>query len=417
MISRKIHDLRHFTLILSIGAILNNILRYIFRILALFLLLASDYKYFTIIIWTHGIMLPFSSFLLHIPLTRKIREAKNEVMLHKTFKNFAFNYSITSIFSFMVFIFLSFYFFNALEPILIFFLASSLVFYSFSEFFIGLSNGFLMPIKSVVIPFVGNLIMGLLAIISLFVISLQNINSFIFFFGLSYLGSFLMGLYLYKTEIKNYLISGRKIIEKKEIKENIKNSLFLVSTNFVKNFSLLMSIITAASILSDISFKVFDLSLMIISLIAILGNSLTSALNSKKNLEKQPNLKFLKKNIIPIIIINFLILVFLLVTNLDRLVLLNFLGENSENSYYFIRISLFIPIPIIISAYFGGRILNFGEYSKYLISSIFGLMGSIIILFLAFSLNISYLLIIALIFEQIISLLFLIIYDYLQKRV
>ena len=412
MISRKIHDLRHFTLILTTGSILNNAFRYIFRILALFLLLASDYKYFTIIIRTFAIILPFSSFMLHIPLTRKIRDAKNEVMLHKTFKNFAFTYSITSIFSFMVFISLSFYFFNNLDTILIFFLASSLVFYSFSEFFIGLSNGFLMPIKSVLIQIAGNLILGLSAIISLFVISLQNLNSFIFFFGLGYLGSFLVGLYLYKTETKKYL-SGRNIIEKKEIKENIKNSLSLLSTNFAKNFSLWMSTIIAASILSDISFKVFDLSLMIITFISMFGNSLTTALNSKKKLEKQPNLKFLKKNIIPIIIINFLILVFLLLTNLDKIVLVNFLGESSEEWYYFIRLSLFIPIPIIISAYFGGRILNFGKYSKYLISSIFGLIGSLIILFLAYSLNIPYLLIIALIFEKIIYSLFLIIYDYL----
>jgi len=127
--------------------------------------------------------------------------------------------------------------------------------------------------------------------------------------------------------------------------------------------------------------------------------------------------KFLKKNIIPIVIINFLLLIFLLVTNLDKIVLINLLGVDSEKSYYFIRLSLFIPIPIIISAYFGGRILNFGEYSKYLISSIFGLIGSLIILFLAFSLNMSYLLIIALIFEKIIYSLFLIIYNYLQRRV
>ena len=411
MISRKIHDIRHFTLILTTGSIFNNAFRYIFRILALFLLLASDYKYFTIITRTFALMIPFSSFMLHIPLTRKIREAKNEVIIHKTFKNFAFTYGITSISSFMVFISLSFCFFNNLDTILIFFLASSLVFYSFSEFFIGLSNGFLMPIKTVVIQSAGSLILGLSAIFSLFVISLQNLNSFIIFFGLGYLGSFLVGLYLYKTETKKYL-SGRNIIEKKEIKENINNSLFLLSTNFAKNFSLWMSSIIAALILSDISFKVFDLSLMIISIVGIFGNSLTTALNSKKNLEKQPNLKFLKKNIILMIIINFLILIFLLVTNLDRIVLINFLGENSEKSYYFIRISLFIPIPIIISAYFGGRILNFGEYSKYLISSIFGLIGSLIILFLAFLFNISYLLIIALIFEKIIYLLFLIIYNY-----
>ncbi|KKL12181.1 hypothetical protein LCGC14_2538350, partial [marine sediment metagenome] len=237
MISRKIHGLRHFTLILTIGSISSNAIRYIFRILALFLLLGSDYKYFTIITRTFAIIIPFSSFMLHIPLTRKIREAKNEVMIHKTFKNFAFTYSITSIFSFIVFISLSFYFFNNLDTILIIFLASSLVFYSFSEFFIGLSNGFLMPIKSVVIQFVGNLILSLLAIISLFVISLQNLNSFIFFFGLGYLGSFLMGLYLYKTETKKYL-SGRNILEKKEIKENIKDSIFLMLTNFVKNFSI-----------------------------------------------------------------------------------------------------------------------------------------------------------------------------------
>ncbi len=412
MISRKIHDIRHFTIILTIGSILSDALRYIFRISALFLLLASDYKYFTIITRTFAIILPFSSFMLHIPLTRKIREAKNEVILHKTFKNFAFTYSITSIFGFIVFISLSLVFFNNLETIIIFFLASSLVFYSFSEFFIGLSNGFLMPIKTVVILIFGNLILGLSAIISLFVISLQNLNSFIFFFGLRYLGSFLVGLYLYKTETKKYL-SGRNIIEKKKIKENIKDSIFLLSTNFVKNFSIWMTTIIAASILSDISFKVFDLSLMIILIIGLIGNSLTTAVNSKKNLEKQPNLKFLKKNIIPIFIINFLILVFLLVTNLDKIVLVNLLGVNSEKSYYFIRLSLFIPIPILISAYFGGRILNFGEYSKYLISSIFGLMGSLIILFLAFPLNKSYLLIIALIFEKIIYSLFLIIYNYL----
>ena len=120
MISRKIHDIRHFTLILTTGSIFNNAFRYIFRILALLLLLASDYKYFTIITRTFAIMIPFSSFMLHIPLTRKIREAKNEVIIHKTFKNFAFTYGITSISSFMVFISLSVCFFNNLDTILIF---------------------------------------------------------------------------------------------------------------------------------------------------------------------------------------------------------------------------------------------------------------------------------------------------------
>ena len=129
MISRKIHDIRHFTIILTIGSISSDGFRYIFRILALFLLLGSDYKDFTIITRTLAIILPFSSFMLHIPLTRKIREAKNEVIVHKTFKNFAFTYSITSIFSFAVFISLSLVFFNNLDTIIIFFLASTLVFY------------------------------------------------------------------------------------------------------------------------------------------------------------------------------------------------------------------------------------------------------------------------------------------------
>ena len=417
MISRKIHDLRSFTLILTIGSIINNTTRYIFRILALFLILASDYKYFVIVILIHGSLLPFSTFLLHFPLTRKIREAKNESMLTKTINNFAFNYILTSVFCFLVFIFIGFYFFNFLNVFLIFFLACSLVFYSFSEFFIGLSNGFLMPIKSVTIPILGNLVMALLAVISLFEKSFQNINSFFFFFGLSYMGSFLLGIYFYKTEIKKYLISERTVIEKKEIKENIKDSIFLLSTNFVKNFSVLISTIMATSMLSDISFKVFDLSIMIISFISILGNSLTSALNSNRNLQKQPNLKFLKKNIIPIIFINFLILVVLYFTNLDRIFLINFLGDNSDKSYLFIRLSLFIPVPSVLLAYFGGRILNFGEYSKFLISTILGFLGALIFVFLAFALNITYLLIIALILEKIISLFYLAFYDFIQRKI
>jgi len=411
MISKKIDNVRQFTLILTVGSIISNAWRYLFKIIALLLLRNSDYGFLIITIRTFVIILPFSSFMLHIPLTKEIREAKNEYTLQYTFKNFAFSYSLTSLFSFILFLFIGFYFLNFVNILLIIFLALSLIFYSFSEFFIGLSNGFNMPIRTVVIRIMTNLIPGLLALISIFVIFIQNLNSFILFFGIGYLGSFLVGSYLYKAETKKNL-SIKNLIEKKKIKENFKKSSFLLSTNFVKNFSVWIVSIFAFSILGDLSFKIFDLSLMIISAIGIFGNSLTSALNAKQNLKKLNNLKFFKKNIIPIIFFNILIVIFLFLTNLDIIVLTKLLGDVPYESKLFVRISLHITIPLIISAYFGGRILNIGKYDKYMIASIFGVIGALVIFALALIFNLPYLLLVGLIFEKIIYSLFLIIFDY-----
>ena len=411
MISKKIDNVRQFTLIIIIGSIISDGWMYLFKIIALILLRNSDYGFFIITTRTFAIIIPFSSFMLHIPLTKEIREAKNEYSLQYAFKNFAFSYSLTSLFSFILFLFIGFYFLNFVNILLIIFLALSLVFYSFSEFFIGLSNGYNMPIKTVVIQIMRNLAPGLLAITSIFVLFLQNLNSFILFFGIGYLGSFLIGLYLYKTETKKNL-SIKNLIEMKKIKENFKNSSFLLSTNFVKNFSVWIASIFAFSILSDLSFKIFDLSLMIISAIAILGSSLTIALNSKQNLENLNNVKFFKKNIIPIIFFNILIVIFLFLTNLDITVLTKLLGDVPYESILFIRISLLITIPLIISAYFGGRILNIGKYAKYLTASIFGVISALVILALALIYNLPYLLIVGLIFEKIIYSLFLILFDY-----
>jgi len=414
MFSKKIYDIRQFTIILTIGTIISNVLLYVFRIIAILLLKNGDYGLLVIIIRTFTVMLPFSSFLLHINLTREIREANNETSIQKIFKNFVVSYTITSFSSFIAFIFLGFYFLDFVNILLIFFLALCLVFNSFSEFFIGLSNGYKMPIKTISISIMNCLIRGLLALISVFFIFLQNLNWFIFFFGIGNLGSFLLGLYFYKTQTREYL-SKKISIEKNKIKKYIKNSSFLLSTNFIKTFILLIISVIAFSLLSDLSFKVFDLSLLIISFIGMVSISLTNALNAKQNLKKLNNIKFIKKNIIPVLIINILILIFLIFTDLDIIVLKIFLGAIQNEAKYFIRISLLITIPMIISAYFGGKILNIGMYSKYFVSTIFGLLISLIFVTIALITNLPYLLIIGLVFEKISSALFLIIFDYFFK--
>lgn len=412
MISKKIDNVGHFTLILTVGLIISEAWGYLFRIIALLSLRNNDYGLLIITTRTFAIILPFSSFILHIPLTREIKDIKDDYILNKIIKNFAFSYCLTSSFSFILFIFIGFYFLNFVNILLIIFLALNLIFYSFSEFFIGLSNGFNMPIRTSLIQIMRNLIPGLLALMSLFVSFIQNLNSFILFFGIGYLGSFLVGLYLYKAEIKKY-ISGKNLIEKHKIKENFKNSSFMLSTNFIKNFSLWIISIFAFSILSELSFKIFDLSLMIISAILLLVNSLSNALIAKQNLKKLNSVKLFKKIIIPIIFFSILIVIFLFFTNLDIIFIAKLLGDVPDESKLFVRISLLIIIPMIISAYFGGRIIDVGKYSKYMISSLFGLIGSLFLLTLAFIFNLSYLLLIALFLEKIIYLIFLIVFYYL----
>jgi hypothetical protein len=410
MLTKKVRDLGKFTIILSVGSIINSLLGYIFRFIALLLLKDGDYGLLAITIRTFGVLIPFSSFMLHIPLTREIREANQEKRLKKIIQNFAVSYTLTSLFSFFLFIIVEIFFLNFINIPLIVFLALSLIFYSFSEFFIGLSNGYIMPIKGQIILIIGNLVSSILALLSIFIQSMQELNLFIIFFGIGYLCSFLLGLSFYKGEVKEFIFNDN-LIEKKMIKNNIKNSSFMLSTTFIKDFKYWIISVFAFSLLGDLSFKIFDLTLMIISVIDIVTYSLTTAINSKEGIEELSTMNFIKKNLIPFLILNILIEMILFLTNLDIIVLNMILGDVPYDAILFIRIGAMVIMPLVISAFFGGKILNKKKYPAYLISSIFGLTGGFIFFVSGYYFDISSFLLIGFIFERLIFSIILMIFD------
>lgn len=410
MISRKIESTGHFTIVITAGSLMIFFFGYIYRIIALLLLSNTDYGFFAIIIRTYGIILPISSFALHIPLTREIKKVNDDSEMRYIFQNFLFSYFLTSLFSIILFIIIGLSFFNFIGIFLVILLAISLVFFSFSEFYMGLSNGYTMPIKGQIIQVMSSLITAILAIVSIFFKSLQSLEFFLFYSGIGYFGSFLIGVFLYKKEMSKYL-SKMDLIEKKKVGENIKNSSFMLSTGFVKNFSYWIITIFAVSLLDNFAFKIFDLSLMIVQVIGMVAYSLTIALLSKKNIETLNTKSFMKKSIIPILILNIIIEIIFFTFNLD-LILLNILfGEIPFESQLFIRVSLFITIPYLVSSFYGGKILNKGKYSSYLISSIFGLIISVIFYILALLFHLQNILLLGLIFEKIIYSILLIIFD------
>ncbi len=413
MLSKKIENLKQFIAILTIGSVINQSGNFLFRIIALLILKNNNYGLFSITIITFNIFLPFSSFVLHSLLTRDIRKAENEYEITKIFQNYIICYIITSSFNFIIFFLVGLYFLNFLGIFLIIFLSLNLVFNAFSEFFIGLSRGYGMPIKSIIISSVNGLLRGLLAFFSLFFIFFQYLGSFILFFGLGYLGSFLVGISLYNSKIKKYLFnSNLNLIEIDKIKENIKNSSLLLFDNFITRFNLWLSTFIALLILNDLSFKIFDLSLMMIVVVKFLGDSLNIATNSNRNLGRfNVNFKKKIKYLITLVFLNIFIEFFLFFTNLDIIILGVIFGDIPIESHFFLRVVLFIPIPLIIAAYFHGRAQNFGKYSYCAMAKIFGLMGSVIIYLPAIIFKLADLLIIGLILESVITSLVLIIFE------
>ncbi len=410
MISKKVENLKQFTIILTIGAIINQSGNFLFKIISLFILSNNDYGLFSITLSTFNIFIPISSFLLHNPLTRDIRKAKDSIEITKIYQNYSICYLITSLSIFFIFIIVGGIFLKFLDIFLVVFLSLNLIFYAFSEFFIGISRGDGMPIKSILINAVNGLIRGFLAFFSLFIIFFQNFETFIIFFGLGYIGSFSIGIALYYSPLKDHLFKNKSnFIEKDRIKVTFKKSSLLLFDNFISRFNLWLVTYIAYLILNAFSFKIFDLALMMIIIVKFLGDSLNIATNSKRNLGKfNKKSKNESKYLVILISLNIFSVFFLFFTNVDLVILKVFFGDIPKEAHLFLRWILLIPIPLIINAYFYGRAQNFGNYSDCVKSKILGFIGSVLIYFPAVIIGLADLLIIGLILEKMISAIFII---------
>lgn len=417
MISKKITDLKQFSLILTIGALINQAGHLLFRTIALIILQNIAYGLFSITISTFDLFLPFASFMLHSPLTRDIRKAESKYELKKVYQNFVVCYCLTSTINFLLFFIMGIIFLNYFHFFLILFLSLSLIFQSFAEFFIGLSRGYSIPVRAVILSVITGILRGLFAFISLFVLVFQNANFFLFFFSFGYLIQFFLGLIFYRSEIKKYLFKF-DLIEINRIKSSIKNSSFLLSNTFLDRLVKWILTFIALVNLRSLSFKVFDLCILFISFIRILGGNLTIAMNSNRNLKKvHKNFREnqIIKKIIPIILINIFLIFFLFFTNIDYIILKLILGEIPLISLLFVRTILFVPIPYIFASYFYGWAQNFGHYSVCIFARVVGFLGSIIIYIILIIFNSFYLLFIGLIIEKLLFSLVLINFESKNK--
>lgn len=270
-----------------------------------------------------------------------------------------------------------------------------------------------MPIKSMLINSVNGLIRAFLAIFSLFILLIQNLESFLLFFGLGYIGSFFIGITMHISLLKRHFVNvNQNFVEKEIIIKTLKKSSLLLFDNLASRFNLWLSTYLAFLILNAFSFKIFDLSLMMIMIVKFLGDSLDISINAKRNLGKIQLYSIKRsKYLIILILLNIFIELVLIFTNIDLVILNILFGDIPHEAQNFFRYILIIPIPLVISAYFHGRAQNLGKYSYCVLSKILGLTGSITLYVTAVIFDIADILIIGIILEYAISAIVLIYYE------
>ena len=394
---KKVTSIKKFTLILSLGTLISYFGRLPFKFIALIVLSGSDYITFSLTIQTFSLAISVAGFGLHVPFTRELRLNSSEISK----VNFALSYLIIEIFGFIFMLIMSFFFLTKLSLLHYLFLSITLALQASTEYFVAILRSKGLALRSAIISSINGIIQGLSIILFLFNFqNLLTLNFFIFIFCLGSIISFITGLILTNPNWKNFLIAMQNLSKKRYLKEamsNIKNGSFLSSQGLLHSIRNWLLTFLAIIVLTPNLFKIFDLSLYVISLITLFSGDLlisTFSISETKKVSKR------NKNLFYMVFIGIFMTfcTFFLIQLIPIEWFLNFFFnlDLSTEGRSIIGTAVFIPLPIILRAFLTGKMQALGKYKELLIITlpaflvfifflIFGiLLNSIIALMIGF---------------------------------
>ena len=405
---KKIKTIRGFTLILSIGTVISFLGRIPFRFIPLLVLVGNDYSNFSLTLQTFGLTIQLVGLTLHSPLTREIRmnNSSKEIEI-----NYALSYWITNFFGFFFFFTMGAFYLKIYSILQLLFFSVSILLRSFIEFLLANLRARGYAVRASII----NMMPALTEIIIIipFIFNIQiflNLNFFIYINCFGMITSFVIGVILSKSSWKIIFLSFLKIGNLEYLLsaiKNIKKGLLLSINDLFRLLGNWLVVFLAIEIMTSNSFKIFDLSLFVVSLIALFSSNLLISGLSISNVKDNP--KKDKKLIVFIVCgIIFSLIIFFIIDFIP----LEFMLDKFFNLYLsvdgksIIRFLVLLIFSMIILAFLAGKVHALGRYKEIFISSLLAFLGLLSFLVLGYYFNNGTLLIVGLLIFNLIQIAF-----------
>lgn len=400
----ELREINKFTVILTIYSAFYFLFYFLFRIISLNVLNEEDYIQFSLILSNFQFIIQISTFQLHVPFTRQLR--MNETNSYQIKYIFFLNYLILSFFGVFLFDMILYLLKIKINIYLMLWLSFNILIRTFIDYLVAIQRAKGNAYISGFVTYSYGIIQGLL-VLSLFLFANIRFESILFIFGLGFFIDLCLGLIFNRIKIELGKI--------KEIRnqfhlafENYKKSFYLIIQSIAFSFLLWILTLLASRNLDSSSYKLFDLSIMGITLLTSFGANIIISLLAKSKLSHPTKDEFLNhiKNYFLISLI--LSLIGIIVFN-DLFIsqMLEVLSLKSTNLgiKFFKLIPLFI-IPIILYSYFNGKFQSLGNYKLSAKYSIISMVLSAIIIIIFNFLNSFLLCFVSLIFFFVFNSIF-----------
>jgi O-antigen/teichoic acid export membrane protein len=360
---------KKFTIILTIGTFISLIFNFFFRISSVWVLDYEEYVQFSLYHRTFLLLVPIVGAALHVPLTRQLslqRENKEDLL------PFAYNYLITAFLGFIGIFFVSFLLFPEIDLSIRIFVGLGMGSKGIIEFFLSIARGNDLPKQSALITSVEGISRVIILSSIYFMVNLK-FQDYLIAYNLGIIISLITGIIITRPAWKVFKNAFNNPIKKysKNIIKNYKDGFKISVVGFVNNSKILIIVYVAVRIMGEFEFKIFDLSLIGISLFGILASSITISINSDAINVKISNIsqKYRKLNrlIFLLFIGLFLIYYFLVVSQFDNLFISIFFDQALIDLKY-IRLLIFYPGFLILYSSYSGDLQALAEYDILLLS-------------------------------------------------
>jgi len=362
------YDLGKFAIILIIGSLLNQMGNLGFRIISALALVGDDYATFSLTMRTFQLLIPVATFFLHSPLTREIR--LQERSYDEIIRSFIQSYWLTSVIGFAMMLIFGTTVLSQIPLLIVIYLGICLIARAFTEFFLGVVRGKGDAVSSSIVSSVTGLIRGILVVILFFIYSRKPPLSFILItYGLGLFAAYIIG-YLITYPVGNYMFkifSKRTNIRTEPVKDHLRVATLLSIGGVIVSGSYWLVTYLAIEIFDDTTFKAFDLALLIVSMVSLVGSSFSIATNAKVTIVRtRERIERFKRSFFKylglLLLIDIVFVLFIVLTSLDQIVL-KFIGfDFSSAQISMIRFTAVLPVPFIAASLLNGRSQSAGNY-------------------------------------------------------
>jgi hypothetical protein len=397
---KKISNIHIFASILSIATLICLIFRIPFRIIALQVLNGNDYSIFSLSLRTFLVIFQITGLNLDSPLTREIRFINNS----KNIKiNYAISYWLTSFSGIIILFIFWFFYFNVFTIIQISIFLLTIIFGTFSKFFLAFLKAQGYATKLALIAIISSSIKILVIIPFIFEIQI-SLEVFIYLYCFSHIIEFLMGFIFSKLNLKILIISVQKMFKKKKIIsaiQNVKKGFLLSIRDLFRTSGLWLITFFAISILTYNSFKIFDICLYFISIIEIICYNITTSVLSVSKIKENSRIK---KTLFYLIIVGIIIIIFsFIISEFIPLDISLFSLKLTIEGKNIILSTIILSVFMLLTAFLNGKIQLMGKYKEVAVISIISFLGLLFFSILGYFMKYEILIIMGLIVLYLIQ--------------